>query len=134
VTFLFPSSVECTGCHAEFSPEEMGQRKDGRMNTRCPDCRAKQASLGGKVGHVKAREPHRDMKALRVVERFVGFRWKRWISPEGRAAQDAFLERTGMTFEDLWTYRMKTLAGRADRCAAIALRQRERQPQLEQAA
>lgn len=115
-------------------PEEFGNRKDGRQNTRCPGCRAAQASSAGTVGHRKAvNEEQRDMKALRVVERYLGywlaklegstgrsqpFSWKLWTTPAGRAFEEKFFRKKQLMFEELWTERMIRLGRRWERMMA----------------
>lgn len=114
-----PERCQCTGCKKSFLAEEFGNRKDGRPNTRCPNCRAAQASSAGTIGHRKAvNEEQRDMKALRVVERYVGLPWKEWTTPKGRALEEKFFRKKGLMFEELWTERMIRLGSRWDRMMA----------------
>jgi hypothetical protein len=137
VELLFASDepkVACTGCQVKHTVEQMGTRRDGRANTRCPRCRYNQASSAGRLGTIKARtETQRDMKALRVVERYVGFRWKEWTTPAGRKAQEAFVIAQGYAredlwrmrlkpFEELWTARIQRLADRWELCRAARKR------------
>lgn len=105
--------VKCTGCPKRFPQEKFGRRKDGRWNTRCGKCRQSQAKSAGMIGHIKAvTEMARDMKALRVVERYVGVPWKDWTTKHGREAEIAFFRKKGLTFEELWTERMIRLGQR----------------------
>lgn len=113
----------CTGCQKKFSEKMFGTRRDGRPNTRCPRCRTSQAKSAGTVGNRKATtEVQRDMKALRVVERYVGLPWKEWTTPRGRAMEERFFRAKGKMFEELWTDRMIRLGERWERMRAARAR------------
>lgn len=111
--------VKCSkpGCNVKSPPGGFEKRRDGRQNGRCPGCRKLQAILGGRRssavakvrGSDRGRVLSRDQKALRVVERFSGFRYKQWGSPAAKAWE----ERRGYTMHQLWTHRMKRLYARS---------------------
>lgn len=108
------TSVQCSGCGYTGTSSEFGHRKDGRVNVRCPRCRHDQAMHAGVAStkRIHGRLP-RDMQALRVVERFSGFAYDDWLTPEALVWQ---YER-GYTLHELWSHRMRTLARRAPRVA-----------------
>ncbi len=123
MTLVTADLIQCTGCPARMTAEQIGRRSDGRLNTRCPRCRAQQASRAGVVGRRKAKsDVQYDVKALRAIERWLGLKWRQWVTPEGRRANARFLETHGMTFEELWTYRIRKHAERRAARERIAAR------------
>ncbi|MDB4884050.1 MAG: hypothetical protein JWL95_2816, partial [Gemmatimonadetes bacterium] len=83
------ATKRCTGCTCELPIDEFGVRRDGRENTRCTACRRAQAQGGGWMSARKRRDARpvtgpRDVRALRAVERYSGFHYRRWLSPEAK--------------------------------------------------
>jgi hypothetical protein len=113
--------------------EEFGERRDGKVNRRCQLCRQALASAGGRELHAREPVQPRDYKALAVVERWCGMRYrdtKAWTTPEAILWQWHYVHKDGsqgISLQDVWTARMMRLAERAQRCEAARQRIKDRQ-------
>ena len=108
------AEIPCKGCGERLPQTAYGERADGQVHVRCPNCRRASAT---RASHAAWRpETPPDEKALRVVERWCGFPYREWHLPPARA----WALKRGVWLEDVWTHRMMTLRDRRARAAERA--------------